>query len=165
MGTEEQEQVEIDLDEFVDASSQAVDPHRRNQRKRSKERRKQVSGGRVALLASAILPGFSALLFAFIWLLSKSDFALLMVLGNLLVASVYAGLYAWARMQPVRGLQAGHRLVFLLLAIEIGLVINTPSFPLASGLIMRFITLQLLIKGLKAAKMRQSIQAGSDSVS
>ncbi|MFK7788834.1 MAG: hypothetical protein AB8C95_04980 [Phycisphaeraceae bacterium] len=158
MDQQEQPAIEVDLEDFAVATSRAADPHRRKQRQRSKERRRQVSGGRIALLASAMIPGFGIFLFAGIWLLSGSDLALFMVLANLLVASIYAALYVWARKQPVKGLQAGYRLVFLLLAIEIGLVISSPTVPFVSGLIMRIITLQLLVKGLKAAKKRQAIQ-------
>ncbi|MBX2851974.1 MAG: hypothetical protein KTR15_09540 [Phycisphaeraceae bacterium] len=79
-------------------------------------------------------------------------------MGNLLVAAVYTALYVWARKQPVKGLQAGYRLVFLLLAIEIGLLVSDPSPPLVSGLIMRIVALQMLVKGLKAAKQRQAIK-------
>lgn len=157
MEKEEPEAIEVDLNDFADATAQAVDPVRRGQRKRSKERRKQVSGGRVALLVSAMIPGFGMLLFGSIWLLSRSDIALFMVLGHTLVAAIYIGLYVWARKQPIKGLQAGYRLVFLLLAIEIGLVVNDPSFAYITALAMRLYTLQLLVKGLKAAKKRQAI--------
>jgi hypothetical protein len=149
---------EVDLDDFADAAALAANPIRRLKRKQSKQRCKQVSGGRIALLASAIIPAFGVLVFSGIWLLSRSDTAMLMVLGNLCVAAVYLALYIWARRNPVKGLQAGHRLVFLLLAIEIGLVVSDPGVAFVSSLAMRLYTLYLLSKGLKAAKARQAMK-------
>lgn len=146
------------LDDFADSTLDAADPIAHNQRKRSKARNKQVSGGRVALLVSAFIPGFLALFLLALWALSSNQAFIVFAVGNLVVAAFYVALYTWARKNPVKGLQAGYRMMLMFALIEIGLLVNAPGLPVIIGLAIRLITLGLLLQAVRAAKNRQEIR-------
>ena len=147
-----------DLDELALSAGAALDPVSVSKRRQARSRRKQISGGRIALLTCAFIPGFFGMLFLGLWALSRSEKTLFIALVNIAVAMAFGAMYAWARKDAVRGLQAGIGLVAVLLVLDAAVIVANAGTGPIGGLILHLVMLSVLAKGLAAARRREQIR-------
>ena len=103
--TEADAEVDNALASLVTSTSDTRGSAESAQRKQSRAHRKQITGGRMALLMSAIVSVLGIFLILLLREMTKADWLLMAAAVNGIVAVVYFALYAWSRSDAVNGLQ------------------------------------------------------------